>query len=1110
MRTLRILCVFVWSLFPRRARRDIAEPQRKMKMKKIFLFILIPFYLFAQTNVDKLVEKLNLLSEASFINWKYSTNLSLKPSDISQKNFDDSSWQNATLNQSFSIDSCWFRKEIEIPSFIAGVPVKGKLNFLATVDDYSYIWINGESKGKFGWDAEFLLTENAMPGDKFTVLIKAINTGGPLRLIQAKLNFEMQPPLQKLIKNLSLSFRVGQKLLSFDSYQSNERVKIDPGIDLSKIKKSEKEKLGKLLQELATKLNIDALKEGDTTKFIVSVNQIKKELKPISDFAKQFTLQFTANAHIDAAWLWRKKETEEVTKRTFSAVMNMFKARPDFTYTQSQAALYDWMKVDYPDLFEQMRSYADKGRWEISGGMWIEPDCNLPSGDSWARQLLYGQKFFKNNFGKQARIGWNPDSFGYNWNLPQFMLKGGLDAFITQKIGWNDTNVFPHRLFWWQSPDGSKILTYFPFSYVNEIENPFGLVDWLRQYEANTGLTKLLVLFGVGDHGGGPSLEMMARIDQLRELYIYPKIEFNTAQNYIDWVRKHDISKLPVWDDELYLEYHRGTATTQSNTKKWNRSNEVLLTNSEKFNSVSTIFGGQNNASKIKDAWKIVLFNQFHDILPGSSIREVYIDADKDYREANDLASFTLNKSLKNLTSQINTSVVKDGKAVIVFNPLSWVRTDVAKVELTKGDEANYLIYDLDGKEIPSQLQRKDKLTREIIFIAKDVPSLGYKTYVIKKTDSDLSWKQKDAIPPSNAPEGKIENEFFKVTIDGSNGLVKSILDKRLQKELLNGFGNKLQLLEDLPKAWDAWNIGLTGKEFPSTYRNFKFVENGPVKSIIRITRDYLKPGVVKSFPTEDYPNSFFTQDIILYKGIDRIDFKTDVEWWEEKTMLKVAFPFNVQDTVATYEIPFGTIKRSTTLKAQWDKGKWEVNAQKWADLSNDEFGISLINKSKYGYDTRENVMRLSLLRSPKWPDPTADRGDHAFEYSLFPHKGRLENSETVHKGYEFNYPLISVLSDIHNGELPINHSFVQISDKSIILTSIKQADEDENAFILTMYESSGKEKNVEFTLPFNPVKVFETDFLEETLFSVKHKENKINLTMPKNSVKVLKVFIKE
>ncbi|MEG8946201.1 alpha-mannosidase [Rosettibacter firmus] len=1073
--------------------------------KKIF-FLLIFFHsvLFAQSKIDLLINALDSLSEVSFDNWKYSTDFSLTPEQLSQIDFNDSSWKTAKLNERLQLDSCWFRKIIVIPSFIAGTPVKGRIKFFNSVDDFSYMWINGQFKGKFPWDGEVLLTDNAIPEEKYVILIKAINTGGPLRLIRAKLDFEIQTSTQKLMKNLSLSFKVARKLLSFDTYQTNARVKTDPKIDLSKFDKKEKQKLNTLLQNLASEIDLSGLNNGDTLRFINSVNKVLKKLEPVKKFVKNFTLQFASNAHIDAAWLWRKKETEEVCKRTFSAVMNMFNARPDFTYTQSQAAFYNWMKKDYPDLFDQIKNYVKKGRWEISGGMWVEPDCNLPSGDSWIRQILYGQKFFQDNFGIKARIGWNPDSFGYNWNLPQFMLLGGLDAFITQKIGWNDTNVFPYRLFWWQAPDGSKILTYFPFDYVNTIDNPFQLVDWLRQFEANTGFTKLLVLFGVGDHGGGPSLEMMARIDELKNLFVFPNIEFNTAQNYIDWLRKHDLSKLPIWNDELYLEYHRGTATTQSNIKMWNRKSEVLLTNAEKFSSISQLLTKKDYHPLIKEAWKNVLFNQFHDILPGSGIREIYIDAENDYKESYKLGNFVLKNSLKDIAKKINTSIVTEGKALIVFNPLSWERTDIVKFQLNEGDFNGYEIFDLNGNKIPSQTIQKDLLTREILFIAQNIPALGYRTFVLKQSDLN---KNKDEVKIEKDIY-KIENELFHIKLNPETGWIKSIYDKRFNKELLADEGNKLQILEDKPSAWDAWNIGLTGIEYPSKFRKAELVENGPVRKVLRCYRDYLKPGVVKEFPTEDFPNSFFVQDIILYDGMDRIDFKTSIEWWENKTMLKVSFPFNVYDTLATYEIPFGFIKRSTTLKAQWDKGKWEVNAQKWADLSDDNFGISLLNRSKYGYDTKGNIMRLSLLRSPQWPDPTADRGNHSFEYSLYPHEKRVEQSETVFKGYEFNYPLLCIAEDLHSGDLPETHSFIQINPENAILTSMKQSEEDANAFLITIYESTGKDSEVELSLPFNPSRVYESNILEENLKEIQFTKNTIRFSLKKNSIKILKVIL--
>ncbi|MFC2085374.1 hypothetical protein ACFLS9_09975, partial [Bacteroidota bacterium] len=359
--------------------------------------------------------------------------------------------------------------------------------------------------------------------------------------------------------------------------------------------------------------------------------------------------------------MWRKKETVEVCRQTFKSVMNMFNSRENFTYSQSQAVFYNWMKDLEPELFDSIKSKVNQGRWEIVGGMWVEPDCNLIDGVSWSRQFLYGQKYFEKFLGVKAKLGWNPDSFGYNRNMPEFLLNGGVDAFITQKIGWNDTNVFPYRIFWWESPQGNKLLTYFPFNYVNDISDPYKLVDWLRQFEANTGFTKLLILFGVGNHGGGPSLRMMERIDRLNSLDIFPKIEYGTAGDYVNWLRTHDLNNIPVWRDELYLEYHRGTFTTHSETKKFNRDCEVLLTNAEKYSAISNLYGFKYHKDYLDRSWKNVLFNQFHDILPGTSIKEVYIDSKEDYEESEMLGNYVLGESINNITSIINTSRFNKG-----------------------------------------------------------------------------------------------------------------------------------------------------------------------------------------------------------------------------------------------------------------------------------------------------------------------------------------------------------------------------------------------------------------------------------------------------------------
>jgi alpha-mannosidase len=459
----------------------------------------------AQTNVDKLVRKLDTLTTFNYNDWKASPDLrTYKPAgDPTMPGFDDSKWDNLRIHARIYPDSCWLRKEITLPENVLGQKVTGAVKLLVTVDDAGYLWVDGRPMGYFPWDGEFELTKDAHPGQKILLAIKAINTGGPMRLLRAEVQLGATTALKQKVEDFALSLRTGEKLLSFDTYQTNANRRVDPKTDKSAMDRAEKTRLYGLLQDIAAQVDLSPLAAGALDKFTAILDDARAKLKPIGAFAKRFTLYFDANAHIDAAWLWRDKETILVCRNTFASVDNMMNARPDFTYTQSSAAYYDWMERYYPDVFRTMQERVKQGRWEIVGGMWIEPDCNLPSGESWSHQLLYAQKYFQKKFGVKALIGWNPDSFGYDWNMPEFYQNAGMDAFITQKIGWNETNVFPYRVFWWEGPDGSKILTYFPFDYVNTIDNPYRLVDWSRQFEANTGFTKMLILFGVATTAAG-------------------------------------------------------------------------------------------------------------------------------------------------------------------------------------------------------------------------------------------------------------------------------------------------------------------------------------------------------------------------------------------------------------------------------------------------------------------------------------------------------------------------------------------------------------------------------------------------------------------------------
>ena len=1073
------------------------------KMISLCAVLIFPVVLMGQTTVDKVARALDSMAIFQMNDWKMSSNLKYGEvtGDPTQQGFDDSQWQTLKVSQRASVDSCWLRKEIVVPEYILGKKVGGTVKFVVAVDEYGYVWINGASKGYFPGDGVFVLSTDAKPGDRFLIAIRAVTTWGRLTLRRAEIETPGTDTIRQVIKDFSLSIRVGQELLSLDTKQStpyDNKVQ-DFGIDKSKLDKGEKIKLNGLLQEQAGRLDLDALRAMSMDKFVASLNDVRSQLKPVGTFAKRFTLLFDANAHIDAAWLWRDKETVEVCKNTFTSVLNMMDSHPDFSYTQSAALYYKWMEDKYPDVFKRIQQRVKDGRWEVVGGMWVEPDCNLPSGESWMHHLLISKKYFKEKLDADVTIGWNPDSFGYNWNMPQFYVNAGIDAFITQKLGWNDTNIFPYRVFWWEAPDGSRILTYFPYDYVNEIADPFQLAEWMRQFEANTGFLNMMVLFGVGDHGGGPTVEMLDRIEHLKHLDIYPSIQYCTAAEYLGWLKKQNPRDIPTWNDELYLEYHQGTFTTQAKMKLYNRQNEALLTSAEKFSTLATLYGKSYEHQLINDAWKDVLFNQFHDILPGSGIRENYIDATERHKAAEKEGSYVLKNSLDAIASSVNTAKMTKGTPLVVFNPLSWDRTDVAAFKLAEGDTNQYAVFEANGKEIPSQIISMGLLERKIIFVASNIPSVGFRTYELRR--------QTPAIQTRTPLDSSltIENEFFKVTVGRDSGWVRSIVDKVTGREFLGGNGNKLELLEDKPKQWDAWNIGLTGRENPITLRTIEVVERGPVRTVIRVTHDCLGPSFRRDYPTPDFPSSFFTQDIILYNGIYRVDFKTDVDWWEEHTMLKVAFPLAVTDTVATYEIPYGTIQRSTQLRNSWEKAKVEVPAARWADVSGALCGLSLLNRSKYGYDIKGRTMRLSLLRSPLWPDPTADRGKHSIEYSLYPHPGTWRQANTVGAAYDYNNPLIVISTGVQKGRLASSGSLVQLNSPNLILTVLKKA-EDSDAWIVQWYESSGQDSEALLSLPAAPKKVVRSNFLEEDGTPIAVEGRMVRVQTKKNSVVTLKI----
>jgi alpha-mannosidase len=879
--------------------------------------------------------------------------------------------------------------------------------------------------------------------------------------------------------------------------------------DLRKTPKTRLAKLEKSLERAVMTITPNMLNTDQSMNVLAAIQQSYGLSEPLKTFAKEFKVYLIGNAHIDIAWLWRMRETVMVARNTYDTILDNMKEFPELRYAQSQALTYQWMENNYPEIFERIKQKVREGKWEIVGGMWVEPDCNLISGESWVRQLLYGKRYFKEKFNLDIDTGWNPDSFGYNWNMPQIYTKSGIKRFITQKIRWNDTTVFPHFIFWWQGVDDTRLLTYFPpIGYTARVKLPDDIPS-ITRYEATTGCKKTLVLYGLGDHGGGPNKEILNRVRSYKNLHIAP--EFIHARS-IDFLKDLEIdlkNEIPVWKDELYLEYHRGTYTTQADVKKNNRRCESLLSAAEKTASIAFMIENTYPGKELESAWKTVLTNQFHDILPGSSITPVYRDALEDYKKAEKKIKKVIAGSLKKVIANVNTSR-SEGTPLVIFNPLSWPRTGVVSVNTAVPASHTVKIADAKGREVPAVVDRGAGPEETVVyFTARDIPAVGYAVFSIQVTPGkDESQKKKDT---GGGRYLQIENGFFRLKINRKTGNIASLWDKRLNREFVapGKEANVLQVYEDMPENWDAWNIGYTGRMWElNRAESVELSEDSAVRKVVKVKKSFLGLSKSRYAPTEDFPSSFFTQYIILYNDLDRIDIKTEADWWEDHMFLKAAFPVGIRNDYAAYEIPFAAIRRTTRSETLWEKARFEVPALRWADLSdkNNKYGISLLNDSKYGYDIHANVMKISLLRSPTWPDPMADRGKHTFVYSLYPHAGGVSEGDTIKRAQELNIPLQAAITEKHRGIFPARFGFFTVKSEHVILDTVKKA-EDDDGVILRLYEAAGQESQAEVFFFRTPKKIFETDLMERTIKEYPSAGQSISLRFKKFEIKTLKLI---
>ncbi|MDZ8109515.1 MAG: alpha-mannosidase [Nostoc sp. DedQUE12a] len=998
--------------------------------------------------------------------------------DVTAANLSD--WQPVNLNAKEHIawtggkKVLWLGQKLVVPQDLRGYPLAGLSLRLALAwwADAAEIYVNGElalEGDLFDSSPRVLLSRKVTPGEEFIVALRLVSPG----------------------------HCDGALVRSLLIYESNDDDNPDPGFVADELavlqlylQKFAPEKLNVLVEAVEEVTNRRGAEDAERGELVRLLRQKLIQSKIQNLKSKIFLL---GHAHLDLAWLWPVSETWNAAQNTFESVLKLQADFPELIFCHSTPALYAWIEEHRPDLFSVIQAQVAAGKWEVIGGTWVEPELNLIAGESIVRQLLYGQRYIQEKFGKLSPIVWVPDSFGFCATLPQFFANAGVEYFVTQKLRWNDTTKFDYGAFWWRSPDGSQVFSFMSAP-IGEAIDPVKMASYALEWQSQTDLPESLWLPGVGDHGGGPTRDMLETAQRWEKSPFFPDIEFITGEKYLQQIREEDTetgrrgdavkkedtemgrrgdaenknvpasSSFPTWNDELYLEFHRGCYTTHADQKRWNRRCETLLYEAELFATLANISCGvMYPKAEIEAAWKQVLFQQFHDILPGSSITQVYQDALPEWQRVEETGTKILQESLQAIASHITLPQPPQPNSlpIFIFNSLNWERSEVVSITLPAPATTTqqWQIYDASGQLLVSQLSQPSTL----LFLAPDIPPVGYRLFWLSPS-SPVGEPSR-----TTSPEWVLENEFLRVVVNSETGDLSSVFDKTYQREVLSGAGNQLQAFKDSGQYWDAWNIDPNYAQHPlppTNLQSIEWVEQGAVQNRLRVVRQL--------------GESEFCQDYILQTGSPVLKISSRVNWQENQVLVKAAFPLNIEADFATYEIPCSAIRRPTKPQTPAEQAKWEVPALRWADLTGETnqglYGISLLNDCKYGYDSQPSQLRLTLLRSPNWPDPEADRGFHEFTYALYPHTNTWESARTVQRGYELNTPLQAIINPVTSDALslpfaerleekcpqspvlnPDRASFLNFSSENLILMALKPAEDDPQQLILRCYECHGE-----------------------------------------------------
>lgn len=1004
-------------------------------------------------------------------------------------NLDTASWTEITNQELWGghREYYWFETVVTIPEEFDGECVVYELKtgkegeWDATNPQFS-IFVNGvRVQGLDVNHREIILAEPAKAGDIYRIVLSAF-TGD---------------------QNFSLKMNSSLKVL--DRKTEKYYYDLEVPYQSARLLNTEDQAYITIIQAVNESLNLLDMRKEGSKEYYESLEKaqeyITKEFyEKYCDGEKSPIIYCVGHTHIDCAWLWTLRVTEDKAVRSFSTVLELMKEYPEYVFMSSQPQLYKYVKKNAPDVYEQIKERVKEGRWEPDGGMFVEADCNIASGEALVRQFVHGQKFFKEEFGVDNEILWLPDVFGYSAALPQILQKCGIPYFMTTKISWNEFNKMPYDTFEWEGIDGTRVLTHFVptrdynkaaveggtetehFTTYNGYINPSQMKGAWARYSQKYLNEEVLCSFGFGDGGGGPTKDMLENQRRLAKgLPGMPRTKMSTAKEFFHVLDKHVTDKkyLPTWVGELYLEYHRGTYTSMARNKKFNRKAEFAYQNEEMYAMLDAqTAGGAYPEKELHEGWEVILRNQFHDILPGSSIKEVYDDSKAEYE-----GIFAESKALTDETlAHIAAGVKAPKHSLVVYNPNSAAAYDLVTFTVPEG-MGEPAVYDGETK-----LAVQKTADGAYVFFAAGVPGKGYKTYTVKEETADTT-------PTMEVSTEVMENEFFKVEYN-EKGQFAKIYDKKADRDVLKPgkAGNVIVSYEDRPHNYDAWDVNnyYTEKSWDiDQVSAMEVVENGPVRACVKVERKYL--------------DSTITQFIYLYHDIPRIDIKNVIDWKEHQIFVKDYFPIDVHTNEATFDIQYGNVKRDTHDNTSWDFAKFEVCHHKWMDVSEDGYGVSMLNDCKYGVGVRNGVIGMSMLKSAIHPNPEADKELHEFTYSIYPHQGGWREAGTVKQAYQINNPLTYSWKENEGGTLAPEYSLVSSDQDNAVIEVVKKA-EDSDAVIVRLYECYNRRTPVTLIFGKELTSVVECNMMEEGADPVEFTGNQATFEMKPYEIKTLKV----